>query len=226
MTRALLVFFVLLGGLAAGTIDVSNDDWVTVETGDLLSFHAGARVSGPGYLYFAAGGLTPAEAAPAARPGSTEPYFPGFRFAVTVESFEPLRTLEAGDRPLVAGFRSSHGYSGSIGAVSVLQWLSEPGGWSVVRLRNLGEPFTFGYPGYKLKHAFDLALPGGPFAPGAAGGQRRVEWAHVPEPGTALLFIIGLALLAARLLFFASDLPVGKRRADTADADVEEVGNV
>ena len=204
----------------AGTIDVTSASRVTVPTNDSLLFFisstfrsSGDAVVYPGEIQMLLAGL-PVSGLPAPIPGTSAVYLPGFLFAATLQSLDgsiivPLSDpnarrldLPAGDLLLTPGAVTASQYSGPIDLLSASVTPDSQNdaalfgpGEIVIDLRNLGAPFTFGYPSSPIAASFSASLftPDGLQSTGARLYQ--LDLLQAPEPGPASLLLIGLTLL-------------------------------
>lgn len=229
MNRYLLfgLFFVALGPLSAGTIDVTANSLVTLHHGGSLIFEAGAWNYGPQAASYGLTSLYPGEisimlgglpvAGPVAPiPGTSSVYTTGALFSGTLESLDgsiviPLVDPNAarlglpnGDLLLGPGSRSGGSYTGptSILLASAVVSSAEAAALFasdtfVLRIRDLGGDITFGFPGAPITSALSASLisPGGTLSVGAIPLRAQMP---TPEPATAALLLIGLAVIAGR----------------------------
>ena len=207
----------------AAVADVTSSSQVTLNTDDSLLFYlstddfsCGRQHFYPAEIAMILGGM-PLGGPVASIPGTSGVYMPGILFTATLQSEDgsisiPLTDpnaahlgLPAGDMLLTPGWRGGGSYSGPIdlisgdGAVPSREAAALfASGEVVIDIQNIGNAFTFGYPGSTMANDFAASW--------ISGNGWQSEGAHVldvqcvrsntPEPGTIGMLAIGLGLIA------------------------------
>ncbi len=215
------IFFATLP-LAAGTIDVFPDSFVSMHAGDSLAIQAGSSnyafnaarygISSPypGQVSLMIGGL-PASGPMAAVPGTSMVYTTGILFSGTLESLDgsiviPLVDpsaqrlgLPAGDLVLEPSYRSGGTYTGPTSVLTGSAAISSPeaaalfgSGEFLLRIRDLSGGTTFGFAGSPIAGALSVSLSSVDGGFSVGAVPQQVNLQQTPEPGTLALPLLGL----------------------------------
>ncbi len=199
--------------LSAGRIDVSDLTQVTLRTGQKLEIEFSVTTP-PAQIGFQAFGVALPDIAPAAIPGSTAEYYPGFLFAAVLESldgavsvplFDPAayrQGLPQGFAVMTPGIVTASGSERAAAVVGATAWappreLFGPGLGARIWLRNLGPDVVLGAgDGYSMRSS--VTVTGVQAIDGSAASSGRVTAVAIanPEPATMILVFAGLLALA------------------------------
>ncbi len=210
-----LLFSWLLAAIPAlgGTIDVTNESAAYIRPDSevridfTVSNYAVNNPEAPAYpthLELSLIGAVPG-APPAALPGSTREYYPGFLFDARLESRDASASVEF-DNPLLlepGTFWAPSGDAVQIallgGAIDLPPALARvifgPCGTARFVLRNRGDEFVLGAGGdYRVRNSVLIPDVRGE-GPRAVSGIVRTVTVANPEPGTTVLLVAGGALM-------------------------------
>ncbi|MFN7995000.1 MAG: hypothetical protein U0Q18_15440 [Bryobacteraceae bacterium] len=210
----------------AATIDVTASEQVMLGPNSTLLFdigstytaHAAAGSPYPGEIDLLVGGMQ-ASGIMASIPGTSATYTTGVLVQGTLESADgsisvPLFDANAarlglapGDLLLGTGYRNSAAYSGPMSFFAGTVALSSAraaelfaSGNVVLRLRNVGATVALGYTGSPIGAALSASFTSADGTLSVGGFARGVQIHQAPEPGTVALLLLGLAILAPRIL--------------------------
>ena len=203
--------------LCAGTVNVSTEDLVTLQSGDTLTYSISA------YSYLVHAGELGGPADPSGFTFSllTEPMTGSLDLGVSLESYGGGVSTPVTDSIQAAGYVGGSLYQGpvteEVGSLRLSPGLSSElfaGPAVLLTVQNLGGEVTLGLPPYTILESLEVSLSGADFSLGGvvaaatleqAGASQMsfaeepFEEALTPEPSSAALFALG-----ALVLFFAA----------------------
>ena len=217
---------VMISPAMASLLNVTNSSEVALNSGDSLLFYISDPSSNNCHSYpteidMVIGSL-PLGGPVDAIPGSSGVYFSGWLFSATLESADgsvsiPLTDpdsvrlgLSAGTLLLTPGSVSGGSYDGPVDLLTADVTLTSAQarelfgtGEAVIDIRNIGDAITFGYPSSTITNDFSASLisDNGRESEGARVMEADcMRMSAAPEPGTLGLLLIGVGLIAGRVL--------------------------